>query len=91
MKELNPGVDLLMAAPWDLVVMNSYIADTPLPELTGVMPEPPSAIEQPSVAPDNSKHNSSGLLTAYAITLGSVVVVVAFAGLLLNHRRKRES
>lgn len=90
-KELNPGVDLLMAAPWDLVVMNSYIADTPLPELTGVMPEPPAAIGQPSVAPDNSKHNSSGLLTAYAITLGSVVVVVAFAGLLLNHRRKRES
>jgi hypothetical protein len=37
-KELNPGVDLLMAAPWDMVVMDAFVEDTPLPELTGVMP-----------------------------------------------------
>jgi hypothetical protein len=37
-KEFNPGVDLLMAAPWDMVVMNAFVEDTPMPELTGVMP-----------------------------------------------------
>jgi hypothetical protein len=37
-KEFNPGVDLLMAAPWDMVVMNSFVEDIPMPELTGVMP-----------------------------------------------------
>ena len=37
-KDLNPGVDLLLAAPWDMVVMDAFVEDTPLPELTGVLP-----------------------------------------------------
>ena len=49
-KDQNPGVDLLIAAPWDVVVMNAFVQDDPLPELTGVMPEPeePAANETPS-------------------------------------------
>jgi hypothetical protein len=49
-KELNPGVDLLVAAPWDMVVMNSFVDDTPLPELTGVMPAGALAEEPSSIA-----------------------------------------
>jgi hypothetical protein len=40
-KALNPGMDLLMAAPWDRVVLDAFVDDdTPMPELTGVMPGP---------------------------------------------------
>jgi hypothetical protein len=44
-KALNPGTDLLLAALWDRVVMAGLLVedDTPLPELTGVMPETPVA------------------------------------------------
>jgi hypothetical protein len=47
-KMLNPGVDLLMAANWDAAAMKFYeefyeeYYETPLPELTGVMPEAPA-------------------------------------------------
>ncbi len=40
-KAMNPGVDLLMAANWDAAMTELYETDYPLPELTGVMPEPP--------------------------------------------------
>lgn len=40
-KAMNPGIDLLMAANWDAAVMEYYEMDYQLPELTGVMPEPP--------------------------------------------------
>jgi hypothetical protein len=44
-KAMNPGTDLLLAALWDRVVMAGLLVedDTPLPELTGVMPETPVA------------------------------------------------
>ena len=121
-KELNPGFDLLMAAPWDMVVMNSFVEDTPMPELTGVMPmeavEPVEAltpvetpveepIESTTIAsritvpvtaaqtletePAADKEWDSGILKIYGITLGSILVVVAFAGFLLNHHRKKNS
>jgi hypothetical protein len=121
-KELNPGVDLLMAAPWDMVVMNSFVEDTPLPELTGVMPieavEPvetvvpvETSVEEPiesktiaariavpvtsaqtlETEPTADKEWDTGILKIYGITLGSVVVIVAFAGFLLNHNRKKNS
>ena len=44
-KVMNPGVDLLMAVNWDAAVMGFYEMDYPLPELTGVMPEPPAITE----------------------------------------------
>lgn len=46
-KDLNPGFDLLLAAPWDMVVMDAFVEDTPLPELTGVMP---AATAEPAAA-----------------------------------------
>ncbi len=90
-KALNPGLDLLVSAPWDLVVMHSYIDDTPLPELTGVMPEVPDSIEQPAIEqtpPDNNKKNMS-IFATYGIALSAVVVIVGFASLILNQRRKK--
>jgi len=47
-KMMNPGVDLLMAANWDAAAMKFYeefykeYYETPMPELTGVMPEAPA-------------------------------------------------
>jgi hypothetical protein len=107
-KELNPGIDLLVAAPWDMVVMDSFVDDTPLPELTGVMPvntaveetaeAASAAAEQPAAAAyvensaeEKSPAGNAGILKIYGITLGSVFVVVVFAGLLLNHNRKKNS
>ena len=46
-KMMSPGVDILMAANWDAAAMKFYeefyeeYYETPLPELTGVMPEAP--------------------------------------------------
>ena len=107
-KDLNPGVDLLVAAPWDMVVMDSFVDDAPLPELTGVMPastaveEPASSMPveaEPSEAtpftenpvPEEDDQRNSGILKIYGITLSSVLVVVVFAGFLLNHHRKKNS
>ncbi len=100
-KSLNPGMDLLMAALWDRVVLGGLFVedDTELPELTGVMPETPDpdeeapaetaekrADEVPS-SPDTSAEGTS-LFKIYGITLGSVAVVVVFASLILSQRRK---
>ncbi len=47
-KMMSPGVDVLMAANWDAAAMKFYeefyeeYYETPLPELTGVMPEAPA-------------------------------------------------
>lgn len=47
-KMMSPGVDVLMAADWDAAAMKFYeefykeYYETPLPELTGVMPEAPA-------------------------------------------------
>jgi len=47
-KMMSPGVDVLMAANWDAAAMKFYeefykeYYETPLPELTGVMPEEPA-------------------------------------------------
>jgi len=107
-KELNPGIDLLVAAPWDMVVMGSFVEDTPLPELTGVMPanaligESESSIPveaKPAAAttftensgPGKDTVGNTGIFRIYGITLGSILVVVVLAGVLLNHYRKKNS
>ncbi len=51
-KALNPGVDLLMSANWDAAVMEFYEQDWSMPELTGVMPEPPAVIKDTNVMPE---------------------------------------
>lgn len=107
-KELNPGIDLLVAAPWDLVVMNSFVEDTPLPELTGVMPAntiigqsessftvdaKPAAATTFTENPGSEKgtEGNTGIFRIYGITMGSILVVVILAGILLNHHRKKNS
>jgi hypothetical protein len=58
-KMLNPGVDLLMAANWDAAAMQFYeeFYETynEVPELTGVMPEAPTAkLDTENKASDNT-------------------------------------
>jgi hypothetical protein len=91
-KALNPGVDLLIAAAWDQVVFDSFVEDTPLPELTGVMPDAPAQVEQPAAAvpEDIPAKNSNGLLKSYGIALGSVLVIVIFAGIILTIWQKKD-
>lgn len=89
-KNLNPGVDLLVAAPWDMVVMNSFIEDEPLPELTGVMPEPDETTEAEDLFSDRgvpTDHNPD-LYTVFGISLFGVVLIVAISGFILGWRRR---
>jgi hypothetical protein len=106
-KKLNPGIDLLVAAPWDMVVINSFVQDAPLPELTGVMPvktvlEKPTtatpALEEPAdstpvvgVPVPEIEKGDSRILKVYGITLSSILIVVILAGFFLNHRREKHS
>ena len=82
-------MDLLVSALWDRVVLGELFVDddTPLPELTGVMPVSPISRPVPPKPPE--KHDDDSYLFAvYGITLGSLIVAVVFAGLILKHRRK---
>jgi hypothetical protein len=97
-KALNPGIDLLLAAPWDQVIMDSFVDDTPLPELTGVMPDPPAPVEQSAaVVPEdipmeksNSIEKSNSVLKSYGVALGLVLAVVVFAGIILTVLQKKD-
>jgi hypothetical protein len=113
-KALNPGVDLLLPAFWDRVILGDLFVqdDTPLPELTGVMPGPPVSERQGTLVSEKQEtpvserqeipvperqetlplpekpESHPNLLAISGITIGSVFVIVVFAGLILNHRRK---
>ena len=87
-KALNPGVDLLMAARWDRAATGSYPAETPMPPLTGVMPEPPGSEEKKAPNSGDDKKNIS-VLTSSIIALGSVLAVVVLVSLILINRRNR--
>ena len=94
-KNLNPGVDLLVSAPWDIVVMNSFIQDDAVPELTGVLSAfddakvPVSSLGEES-APERSKipGNDRSLLTIFGVTIAGVVLLVVFLSVVISRRRK---
>jgi hypothetical protein len=89
-KNLNPGVDLLVAAPWDMVVMNSFIEDEPLPELTGIMPEPDETTEAEGIYSDEgipTGHNPD-LYAVFGISLFGVVLIVAVSGFIVSRQRR---
>ena len=87
-KNLNPGVDLLVAAPWDMVVMNSFVVDEPLPELTGVMPEPVETTEAEDLSSESDLNtdNYPGLYTVFAFSLFGVILIVAISGFIIGRR-----
>lgn len=91
-KELNPGVDLLVAAPWDMVVMNAFVEDTPLPELTGVMPEPVEAAETGNLLSkgDATPDSNPSIFIIYGITLLAFILAVAISGFVISRRRRSE-
>ncbi len=89
-KNLNPGVDLLVAAPWDMVVMNSFIEDEPLPELTGVMPEPDETTEAELFLSESDvpTDNDPVLYTVLGISLFGVILIVAISGFIISQRQR---
>jgi hypothetical protein len=91
-KALNPGLDLLLPAQWDRVLMGELYADDDdaLPELTGVMPEKPAPDKTEVSAALREPERKRSVLAFSGIALSSVLVVVVFAGLILNHRRKKD-
>lgn len=92
-KAMNPGIDLLLSAFWDRVVMGDLYAedDAELPELTGVMPKAPENEGAEQAGKDfRRERKNSGLWMAYGITFGSLALLVIFGGLILSRRRKRD-
>lgn len=87
-KALNPGIDLLLAARWDRAIMGSYVPETPIPPLTGVMPEPLDSEEKKTSNSGDKKKNVS-VLTSSLIALGSLLIVVVVVSLILINRRRR--
>lgn len=90
-KALNPGVDLLLPAQWDRVLMGELYADddAPLPELTGVMPGKPASAKTEVAASPREPRKKGSVLAISGIALSSALVVVVFASLVLNYRRKK--
>lgn len=89
-KELNPGVDLLVAAPWDRVVMESFIEEEPLPELTGVLPERDETRDHEKTAANSNDPpaENSGLFRIYALSMAGVVLIVAVSSVVISRRRR---
>lgn len=95
-KNMNPGVDLLISAPWDYVVMNSFIEDEPLPELTGVLPDfddakiPGTTLDFDSTAEKTeTPGDDSNLLMIYGATIAGVILLVIILGIVISQRRKK--
>ncbi len=94
-KAMNPGVDLLMAAPWDYVVMNSFVRDEPLPELTGVLPDfddakvPVTSLgDDPEPEETVPSGNDSNLIKVYGGTIAAVILAVIILGIFISRRGK---
>jgi len=87
-KALNPGIDLLIAADWDRAITDFYAFDTPIPELTGVMPESPGSEEKKTPNSNDNKKNTS-VLASFVIALGAVAVAVGLLSLILINRPRR--
>jgi hypothetical protein len=90
-KAQHPGMDLLLSAFWDRVVMGELFVndDNSTPELTGVMPEPSKPARAMEEKIENPRKHS-GVWKMYGITLGSAIIVVVFAGFILHRRRKED-
>jgi hypothetical protein len=92
-KAMNPGIDLLLSAFWDRVVIGDLYAedDAELPELTGVMPKVPENEGAEQLAKDfKGERKNNGPWMAYGITYGSLALLVILGGLILSRRRKRD-
>ncbi len=91
-KNLNPGTDLLMAAPWDIVVLNSFINEGALPELTGVMPETaepaPDKEEPPLKEKEVNPADNISVYAVYTTALAGVILVVIILSIVISRRRK---
>ena len=88
-KAMNPGTDLLIAAPWERAVLDIYASDEAIPELTGVMPDQPDTGK-----PDSQDSVDSGktetLLWSYGIALVGVLVLVGLISMVVMRRTRRD-
>ena len=97
-KDMNPGIDLLIGAPWDYVVMNSFIQDEAMPELTGVLPDfddarvPVTSLDSDSTTEETAESATPGndtvLYALYGGTIAAVILIVVVIGIFIRKRRK---
>jgi len=94
-KDLNPGVDLLMTVNWDAGIDGSMISPEPLPPLTGVhVPLATRNAITPVVnAPGTHADASSplGMLDVLGVVLTAIVVLVGIVTVVMVARRDREA
>ncbi len=88
-KALNPGTDLLIAAPWERAVLDFYSSGPALPELTGVMPEAPdSEIQFPPDSDEKRKNINLPLMFGFALV--GILVLVGLLSMILIRRSRRD-
>ncbi|MFO7965240.1 MAG: hypothetical protein R6U50_15055 [Desulfobacterales bacterium] len=86
-KAMNPGIDLLMAAPWERAVIDYWENET-IPELTGVMPETPGS-ENKAAGESHKNKKGSNLLLVYGSALIGILVVVGLISVIIMRRPGR--
>jgi hypothetical protein len=89
-KDVNPGVDLLMSVPWDMLIEEPVVSDAEFARLTG-RPLPPSkrATTGPGVASSaatSTAARSSPVLRNSLVTLGGMFVLILLLSLTLRRR-----
>ncbi len=88
-KELNPGVDLLLAADWDKLVKAQLTADQGLPNLPTLAEAAPETVKISGGA-DKTSASSSGLRPLPGnlwLSTGFTVAVLIVAGIFWLRRR----
>jgi len=94
-KDLNPGVDILMTVNWEAGIGGSMISPEPLPPLTGVHAPPATrhaiAPVENSPALDADASRPLGMLDVLGVVLTAIVVLVGIVTVVMVARRDREA
>jgi len=94
-KSLNPGLDLLLTAEWEKASIFYFEDEMPLPELTGIMPLPPSDDYDDLLVVDEEKQSSmfnAGVIKITGLLFGAgllVVILITFVTRRAAGRRSR--
>jgi hypothetical protein len=76
-KEQNPGVDLVMAVPWEDSIVGRAVVDKPLPELTGLSALEPAAKPEGADATDAPSQSPAEAALAQATTTNPIAPAAA--------------
>ena len=90
-KVLNPGIDLLMFADWDVVLDTPLVIVEPLPPLTGVLPDAP-LVETEAPADQGGRPilmNVMLLLACGAVVVAVISLIVMYRGMMAGQAAKK--